>query len=82
MDISAMNQVGADVIYFVLEGNNARRIDSMLIEPLHSYGHTIVKMYLEDNHTEELKPEDEIPEDFIVKSKYGLVLFNVVKEGE
>lgn len=82
MDLTAMNMISSDVIYFVLEGINARRIDSEMIEPLHAFGHTVVKMYLADNHTEELKPEDEIPEGFIKKSEYGLVLYNVVKEGE
>lgn len=82
MDLTAMSHIGSDVIYFMLEGVNARRIDSEMVEPLHAYGHTVVKMYLSDNHTEELKPEDEIPQGFIQKSEYGLVLYNVVKEGE
>ena len=80
MDIAAMNAINADVIYFVVEGVNARRIDSNMVEPLHAFGHTIEKMWLVDNHVEELKPEDDIPEGYIEKSEYGLVIYNAMKE--
>lgn len=76
-----------EAIYFIEENKGAlkRRIDSGLIETLHSSGFTIIKMWLDGKFTEErLEPAEKIPDGFIQESRYGLVVFNVdqVEEGE
>lgn len=65
-----------DALYFIKDGNTARRIDSLAVIPMREAGYTIMKM-LVDGTTEqvqELKPEDELPEDFVQTSHYGMVL--------
>ena len=65
-----------DALYFIKDGNTARRIDSLAVIPMREAGYTIMKM-LVDGTTEqvqELNPEDELPEDFVQTSHYGMVL--------
>lgn len=65
-----------DALYFIKDGNTARRIDSLAVIPMREAGYTIMKM-LVDGTTEqvqELKPEDELPEGFVQTSHYGMVL--------
>lgn len=70
-------------IYFIEEDNGTvrRRLDSMMIEPMHKAGFPIIKVWLDTAWTEErLEPEDDIPEGFIQESRYGYVEYK--QEGE
>ena len=70
-----------DVIYFVKEGNTARRIDSMMVKPLRDAGYTIMRMALDGkNEVTELKPDEEMPDGFLQESKYGMVMIMRTEE--
>lgn len=67
-----------EAVYYVEEKNGAllRRLDSEMIEPMHAYGYTIIKVWLDDKMTEErLEPNEEIPDGFIQESRYGYIVF-------
>jgi hypothetical protein len=69
------------IYFFVDENGNYVRIDSRMIEPMHTAGYSIVKMWLNDEHTEErLDPNETIPEGFITDSFYGFTIYKTKEE--
>lgn len=77
-----------DALYFIKDGNSARRIDSLAVIPMRQAGYTILKMLVDGSteHVQELKPDEELPDDFVQTSHYGMVLLlqneSEAKEGE
>ena len=70
-----------DAMYFFVENGIAKRIDSMFVNYLHQQGKVILKKWLDEHHTEEwLQPDEEIPEDYIQESPYGMCM--LIQEGE
>lgn len=70
-----------DVIYFIKEGDTARRIDSVVVEPMRKAGYTILRMVLDGkNEMTELKPDEEMPDGFLQESRYGMVVITRTEE--
>lgn len=70
-----------DAIYFIKEGNTARRIDSETVVPMHDAGYTIFKMFLDGkNEMIQLLPDEEIPKDYLQESRYGMVMIMQTEE--
>lgn len=69
--------------YYIEKDTNAiRRIDSDMVEPLHAFGYIVIKVTTGENPTEEwLFPDVDIPDGYIVLSKYGelVILESVVR---
>jgi len=72
-----------DVIYFIKEGETARRVDSAMVEPMRNAGYTILRMPMDGkNIITELKPDEEMPEGFLQESRYGMVMIFRDEENE
>lgn len=71
-------------IYMFKDGNTATRLDSRCVEPMLKAGYTIIKTDFDAGTSIQIGPDDEMPEDFVVKSFYGAgaIIYDEPKEGE